>query len=76
MFFSAFIYFFSRMVYTIEVAILKPVSSRVSIYACMKKCPPATIWFTFIYFFLYKLVKRIYRISICNVPNDKITNLK
>ena len=47
------------MVHTIDDTILKPVSSRVSIYASMKKCTPATIWFTFILFFLYKLVKRI-----------------
>jgi hypothetical protein len=37
--------YFSRMLYNIEGAILKPVSK---LYASMKKCTPATIWFTFI----------------------------
>ena len=44
------------MVYNIEGAIMKPIS----IYTCMKRYMPATIWFTFIEMFLYKLVKGIY----------------
>ena len=36
--------YFSRMAYNIEGAILNPVSSRVSIYTCMEKCTPATIY--------------------------------
>ena len=51
MLFSAFFLYFSRMVYNIEGAILKPINIRVSIYglyACVKRYTPATIWFTFI----------------------------
>jgi hypothetical protein len=34
--------YFSRIAYNIEGAILMPVGSRVSIYACVKKCTSAT----------------------------------
>ena len=40
------------MVYNIKGAILGSVSSRVSIYACVKKCTPATVYGSLLFNFL------------------------
>ena len=38
---------------------MKPISSRVSIYVCVKRYTPATIWFTFFFKGIQSVVDRL-----------------